>query len=135
MPAWCPLCRREIPIPGYLLPSDIQVLPSHHAQRGRCCPEGGFPFRVAGLTARDRKLDRVQSGGLSTPDRTRIKDEWIQQAVDHPLQEEVQADGRVRRWTLVAEENRYYRVVLLEDRETVHNAFFDSSFADRSDTP
>jgi len=66
MPAWCPLCRREIPIPGYLLPSDIQVLPSHHAQRGRCCPEGGFPFRVAGLTARDRKLDRVQRGGLST---------------------------------------------------------------------
>jgi hypothetical protein len=35
----------------------------------------------------------------------------------------------VGRWTLVPEaENRYLRVVLLEDGEMVHNAFFDSNF-------
>jgi hypothetical protein len=30
---------------------------------------------------------------------------------------------RFRRW-----ENRYLRVILLEDGETVHNAFFDRGF-------
>ena len=68
----------------------------------------------------------------SRPDRARIRDEWIQEAVDHPLREEVQSDGRVRRWTFVAAEEKYLRVVLLADHETVHNAFFDRDFTDRS---
>ena len=35
----------------------------------------------------------------------------------------------IRRWILVPEaENRYLRVVLLADGETVHNAFFDRRF-------
>jgi len=34
----------------------------------------------------------------------------------------------VRRWIYLAEEQRYLRVVLLADRETVHNAFFDRRF-------
>ena len=68
------------------------------------------------------------------PDRARIQDEWIQQAIDHPVAEEVQSDGRVRRWIFVSEESRYLRVVLLDDRETVHNAFFDRGFTDRSGT-
>jgi len=59
------------------------------------------------------------------PDRSRIKEEWIRQAIDTPDEEQVQADGRVRRWTWVPEEGRFLRVVLLEDGETVHNAFFD----------
>jgi predicted ATPase len=59
------------------------------------------------------------------PDRQRIKDEWIQRAIDNPVREQTQSDGRVRRWTYVTEEDRYLRVVLLADRETVHNAFFD----------
>lgn len=46
-----------------------------------------------------------------------------------PVRESVQKDGRIRRWALVPEmENRYLRVVLLEDGETVHNAFFDRRF-------
>jgi hypothetical protein len=43
-----------------------------------------------------------------------------------------QDDGRIRLWALIAEEEgrflRFLRVVLLPDRETVHNAFSDSSF-------
>jgi hypothetical protein len=39
------------------------------------------------------------------PDRTIIQDEWIVHAIQHPL-----------------------RVILLEDGETVHNAFFDRDF-------
>jgi len=41
---------------------------------------------------------------------------------------EVQSDGRIRRWAWVAEEGMFLRVILLEDCETVHNAFFDRSF-------
>ena len=64
------------------------------------------------------------------PDRAIIRDEWIQRAIDSPLREVVQQDGRLRRWVAIPEfGNRYLRVVLLPDGETVHNAFFDREFA------
>ena len=64
----------------------------------------------------------------SRPDRAAIRDEWIERAISSPIKE-VTADGRIRRWVLVPEaENRYLRVVLLADGETVHNAFFDRRF-------
>ena len=63
------------------------------------------------------------------PDRAIIHEEWIVRAIRHPLREERQADGRIRRWARVPEmENRALRVILLEDGETVHNAFFDRDF-------
>jgi len=63
------------------------------------------------------------------PDRIIIRDEWIERAIWHPIRESVQGDGRIRRWTTVPEvENRYLRVILLDDGETVHNAFFDRGF-------
>jgi hypothetical protein len=63
------------------------------------------------------------------PDRVGIRDEWIERAINSPIKEAVQADGRIRRWTEVPEmASRYLRVVLLSDGETVHNAFFDRSF-------
>jgi hypothetical protein len=37
-------------------------------------------------------------------------------------------------WGYIAEVDRYLRVITLEDRETVDNAFFDRSFA-RKMTP
>jgi hypothetical protein len=47
----------------------------------------------------------------------------------HPTAEWVQADGRIRRWGNIPEAGgKYLRVVLLEDGETVHNAFFDRRF-------
>ena len=65
----------------------------------------------------------------SRPDRAAIKIEWIEAAVAHPDAERLQADGRIRRWKKIAEaEGRWLRVVLLEDGETVHNAFFDRRF-------
>lgn len=63
-------------------------------------------------------------------DRIHIEIEWIQYVVDHPLKEEIQSDGRIRRWAKIAEANKYLRVILLSDAETVHNAFFDRSFKD-----
>jgi hypothetical protein len=63
------------------------------------------------------------------PDRASIRDEWIERAIEAPVKEMVQTDGRIRRWALISEfENRYLRVVHLEDGETVHNAFFDRRF-------
>lgn len=41
---------------------------------------------------------------------------------------EVQVDGRIKKWTKIQEVGKYLRVILLEDGETVHNAFFDRSF-------
>ncbi len=41
----------------------------------------------------------------------------------------MQEDGRIRLWAKVPEmDNRYLRVIVLSDRETVHNAFFDRGF-------
>jgi hypothetical protein len=62
-------------------------------------------------------------------DRSVIEDAWIERAIRAPLREKLQADGRIRRWARVPEmENRYLRVILLADGETVHNAFFDRRF-------
>ena len=73
--------------------------------------------------------DPVEPTERSRPDRTLIREEWIKRAVKSPIREFVQADGRIRRWTQVTEmENRFLRVVLLPDGETVHNAFFDRRF-------
>lgn len=64
------------------------------------------------------------------PDRAMIRLEWIERTMRNPVREVIQNDGRVRRWAPIPEMGgRYLRVVLLADRETVHNAFFDRSFA------
>jgi cation diffusion facilitator CzcD-associated flavoprotein CzcO len=62
------------------------------------------------------------------PDRAEIKAEWIESTIKNALRREVQADGRIRCWSKVEEKGKYWRVVLLADGETVHNAFFDRGF-------
>jgi hypothetical protein len=63
------------------------------------------------------------------PDRAIIRDEWIARAIEWPDWEAVQGDGRIRRWAAIPEAGgRILRVILLPDRLTVHNAFFDRSF-------
>ena len=62
------------------------------------------------------------------PDRAIIELKWIERVIQNPLKEQIQEDGRIRRWGLVPEEGRYLRVILLPDGETVHNAFFDRGF-------
>ena len=65
----------------------------------------------------------------SRPDRAGIKDEWIIYVVENPEREFVQADGRIRRWARIEEAGgKYLRVILLPDKETIHNAFFDRGF-------
>ena len=63
------------------------------------------------------------------PDRRGILDEWIEYTMSNPVKTEVQADGRIRKWAKIEDYgDRYLRVILLEDNETVHNAFFDRDF-------
>jgi len=63
------------------------------------------------------------------PDRQRIQVEWIEQTIQNPEARAIQSDRRIRLWRrIVAAEGRWLRVVLLEDGETVHNAFFDRRF-------
>ncbi|MGH8737884.1 MAG: hypothetical protein ACREU5_11620 [Burkholderiales bacterium] len=63
------------------------------------------------------------------PNRASIREEWIEHVVSSPQFERAQADGRIRRWGRIAQaDDRWLRVVLLADGETVHNAFFDRRF-------
>ena len=62
-------------------------------------------------------------------DRAAIRLDWIERVISHPVREQIQQDGRLRRWAPIAEmDGRYLRVILLPDSESVHNAFFDRSF-------
>lgn len=61
-------------------------------------------------------------------DRALIKEEWIVSAINNPFKTEIQSDGRIRKWLYIDEAGKYLRVILLEDGETIHNAFFDRRF-------
>ena len=62
-------------------------------------------------------------------DRSVIQSRWIQFDIENSERTEIQADGRIRKWAKIKEmENRYLRVILLDDGETVRNAFFDRGF-------
>ncbi|MGI9013442.1 MAG: hypothetical protein ACR2GY_04240 [Phycisphaerales bacterium] len=66
------------------------------------------------------------------PDRAIIQDAWIERILASPNVSQhriVQEDGRIRLWGRVPEfDDRFLRVSLLPDGETVHNAFFDRGF-------
>ena len=75
------------------------------------------------------KVTRYFEAIRKRPDRAIIREEWIERAIQAPIREVVQADGRIRRWVQVPEMgDRVLRVILLPDGETVHNAFFDRTF-------
>ena len=61
-------------------------------------------------------------------DRKDIKLEWIAFVFNNPEQETIQTDGRIKRWAYIEEMQKYLRIVILEDTETIHNAFFDRNF-------
>ncbi len=61
-------------------------------------------------------------------DRVEIKDEWILKVINQPIMVKKQSDGRYKKQAYIEEVDKYLRVILLEDEETVHNAFFDRRF-------
>jgi len=51
-----------------------------------------------------------------------------ERVVAKPLSTEIQEDGRIRYWGYVKEFDKFIRVVVLEDGETIHNAFMDRNY-------
>ena len=63
------------------------------------------------------------------PKRPYLRREWCVAVVENPVRVERQHDNRWRFWGLVPELGfRYLRVVTLDDRVTIHNAFRDRGF-------
>ena len=61
--------------------------------------------------------------------RPYLKKEWCVRVVESPYRSELQEGNRHRFWATIAElEGRYLRVITLEDRVTIHNAFPDRGF-------
>ena len=61
--------------------------------------------------------------------RPYLKHEWCNEVLEHPLRVERQEDNRWRFWAAIpALGGRYLRVITLDDRVTIHNAFPDRGF-------
>ena len=61
--------------------------------------------------------------------RPYLKKEWCIRVLEHPLKSEAQEHNRYRFWGRIDElEGRVLRVVTLQDRRTIHNAFPDRGF-------
>jgi hypothetical protein len=61
--------------------------------------------------------------------RPYIKKEWCIRVIENPLKVERQEDNRFRFWGSIEElEARMLRVVTLDDKITIHNAFPDRGF-------
>lgn len=50
---------------------------------------------------------------------------WCNEALNGPLREEEERNGRFRRWIYAPELDSHLRVVFLEDGETLHNMMKD----------
>ena len=61
--------------------------------------------------------------------RPYLKKEWCIQVINNPLKVEPQEQNRFRFWGIIDElEGRILRVVTLEDKRTIHNAFPDRRY-------
>ena len=61
--------------------------------------------------------------------RPYLKKEWCIRVIEHPLKTELQEHNRYRFWAAIKElDGRILRVVTLEDKTTIHNAFPDRGF-------
>jgi hypothetical protein len=58
-----------------------------------------------------------------------LKKEWCIKVIENPLKMEPQENNRFRFWGVVDDlEGRVLRVVTLEDKATIHNAFPDRGY-------
>ena len=61
--------------------------------------------------------------------RSYLKKEWCIRVLENPLRGEPQEGNRYRFWGRIEEfEGRILRVITLEDKVTIHNAFPDRGF-------
>ncbi len=61
--------------------------------------------------------------------RPYLKKEWCIEIVRNPIKMELQEQNRFRFWGKVEElDGKFLRVITLEDKTTIHNAFLDRRF-------
>ncbi len=61
--------------------------------------------------------------------RPYIKKEWCVQVLENPIAVEQQENNRFRFWGIIEElEGTALRVITLEDKKTIHNAFPDRGY-------
>jgi len=61
--------------------------------------------------------------------RPYLKKEWCIRVVTSPTKTEKQEHNRYRFWAPIDEcDGRFLRVITLDDKKTIHNAFFDRRF-------
>lgn len=61
--------------------------------------------------------------------RPYLKREWCIRVLENPIKVEKQELNRYRFWAAIEElEGKYLRIVTLDDKLTIHNAFPDRSF-------
>jgi len=61
--------------------------------------------------------------------RSYLKKEWCMRVLESPVKMERQENNRYRFWAPIKElDNRFLRVVTLDDKLTIHNAFLDRRF-------
>jgi len=61
--------------------------------------------------------------------RPYLRKEWCIYTIEHPARSERQEHNRYRFWASIPELNgKYLRVVTLDDKMTIHNAFPDRGF-------
>ena len=62
-------------------------------------------------------------------DRSDIQAVWIQRVIDQPEYQEIQADGRIRRWARIPEAgDKYLRVVYCQILKRCTMPFLDRGF-------
>ena len=65
---------------------------------------------------------------LRMRDRPEVRVEWCRRVLEDPEYVKQQDDGKYQMWGYIDELDKYLRVITLEDRETLDNAFFDRSY-------
>jgi hypothetical protein len=61
--------------------------------------------------------------------RPYLRKEWCIRVLEQPIRSEPQEHNRYRFWGEIAElDGRYLRVITLDDKRTIHNAFPDRRF-------
>lgn len=61
--------------------------------------------------------------------RPYLKKEWCIEVINNPEKVEKQENNRFRFWAKISKlDNLYLRVITLEDKKTIHNAFPDRRF-------
>lgn len=65
-------------------------------------------------------------------ERPKIRREWCDFVLREPMKTMTQPNGRTSAWAVIPEYgDRVLRVIILEDGETLHNAYFDRNFRAR----